>query len=73
MKSTTQKAPLEKVLSYFRYKRTLRFIKNKKVLDFGCGITNWNEKFIGKYPKIIHGIDSSMMNSDKKDSLINII
>ena len=72
MKSTTQKAPLEKVLSYLRYKRTLKFIKNKKVIDFGCGKTNWNEKFIGKYPKIIHGIDSSIMNIDKKDSLINI-
>ena len=72
MKSTTQKAPLEKVLSYFRYKRTLRFIKNKKVLDFGCGITNWNEKFIGKYPKLIHGIDSSIINSVEQDSLINV-
>ena len=72
MKSSTQKAPLEKILSYLRYKRTLRFIKNKKVLDFGCGITNWNEIFIGKYPKLIRGIDSSIMNSDKKDSLINV-
>ena len=57
MKINTQKAPLEKLLSYLRYKRTKKFIKNKKVLDFGCGISNWNDKFIGKYPKFIHGID----------------
>ena len=52
MITTTQNAPLEKLLSYFRYKRTIDFIKNKKVLDFGCGISNWNSKFIGKYPDL---------------------
>ena len=59
MKVTTQNAPLEKLLSYLRYKRTIELIKNKKVLDFGCGISDWNASFIGKYPKIIHGVDSS--------------
>ena len=35
MKVTTQNAPLEKLLSYFRYKRTIKFIKIKKfwILD----------------------------------------
>ena len=72
MISTTQKAPLEKLLSYARYKRTIEYIKNKKVLDFGCGISNWNAKFIGKYPKIIHGVDSSLSAFDKDNSLFEI-
>ena len=72
MRATTQNAPLEKLLSYFRYKRTIQFIKNKKVLDFGCGISNWNAKFIGKYPKIIHGVDNSLVESNRKNSLIKI-
>ena len=72
MTVTTQKAPLEKLLSYIRYKRTIEFIKNKKVLDFGCGISNWNAKFIGKYPKIIHGVDSSLSAFDKDNSLLEI-
>ena len=65
MKFTTQNAPLEKLLSYYRYKRTINFIKDKKVLDFGCGISSWNEKFIGKFPRIIHGVDSSLSNIHK--------
>tara|TARA_B100000212_G_C27275462_1_gene490719 strand:- start:54 stop:626 length:573 start_codon:yes stop_codon:yes gene_type:complete len=72
MKFTTQKAPLEKLLSYLRYKRTIEFIKNKKVLDFGCGISNWNAKFIGKYPKFIHGVDSSLSEFERENYLIEI-
>ena len=72
MSKTTQNAPLEKLLSYFRYKRTIEFIKNKKVLDFGCGISNWNSKFIGKYPKCIHGVDSSLSDLHRKKSSIKI-
>lgn len=72
MKVTTQNAPLEKLLSYFRYNRTKKFIRNKKVLDFGCGICNWNSKFIGKYPKFIHGVDNSLSEFDRKNSLIEI-
>ena len=62
-KPTSQDAPLEKILSYFRYKRTKKYIKNKKVLDFGCGVKNWNSDFIGKYPKLIHGVDRSLSSS----------
>ena len=72
MKVTTQNAPLEKLLSYFRYKRTIEYIKNKKVLDFGCGISNWNATFIGKYPRIIHGVDSSISELKRESSLIKI-
>tara|TARA_Y100001978_G_C23686237_1_gene432035 strand:- start:107 stop:673 length:567 start_codon:yes stop_codon:yes gene_type:complete len=72
MKVTTQNAPLEKLLSYLRYKRTVTFIRNKKVLDFGCGISNWNANFIGKYPKFIHGVDSSLSRHNRKNYLIEI-
>ena len=71
-KPTTQNAPLERLLSYFRYKRTIKYIKNKKVLDFGCGIKNWNSKFIGKYPKFIHGIDRSKPTFEEKDNVVKI-
>ena len=63
---TSQDAPLERILSFFRYKRTIKYIRNKKVLDFGCGIKNWNSEFIGKYPKLIHGLYRSMHPLKKK-------
>ena len=69
---TTQDAPLERILSYFRYERTIKYIRNKKVLDFGCGIKNWNSEFIGKYPKFIHGLDRSKQPSEEKDNLVEI-
>ena len=69
---TSQNAPLERILSYFRYKRTIKYIRNKKVLDFGCGIKNWNSEFIGKYPKLIHGLDRSMQPSEEKDNFVEI-
>ena len=69
---TSQDAPLERILSYFRYKRTIKHIKNKKVLDFGCGIKNWNSEFIGKYPKLIHGVDRSKPSSEEKNNIIAI-
>ena len=66
-KATSQKALLEKLLSYLRYKRTIKYINNKKVLDFGCGIRNWNLEFVGKYPSLIHGVDRSLPSAVKKD------
>ena len=70
--STYQDAPLERVLSYFRYKRTIKYIRNKKVLDFGCGLRNWNSEFIGKYPKLIHGLDRSKQSSEEKGDIVQI-
>ena len=69
---TSQDAPLERILSYFRYKRTIKYIRNKKVLDFGCGIKNWNSEFIGKYPKLIHGLDRSKQSTEGKDNVVEI-
>ncbi len=71
-KTPNQDAPLERVLSYFRYKRTIKYIRNKKVLDFGCGIKNWNAEFIGKYPKLIHGLDRSFTSSSENVSEVEI-
>ena len=64
MKNTTQNAPLEKILAYFRYKKTIPYVKNKSVLDFGCGIANWNSEYIGQYTKFIHGVDRSICSEN---------
>ena len=69
---TRQDAPLERILSYFRYKRTIKYIKNKKVLDFGCGIKNWNSEFIGRYPKLLHGLDRSIPSAGIIDNVFEI-
>lgn len=65
--ATSQNALLEKFLSFLRYKRTIKYVKNKKVLDFGCGIRNWNLDFVGKYPSLIHGVDRSLSSAFKRD------
>ena len=70
--TTSQDAPLERVLSYFRYKRTIKYIRNKKVLDFGCGIKKWNTQFIGRYPKLIHGLDRSMPSYKGNENAVEI-
>ena len=57
---------------YLSSKKALEYIRNKKVLDFGCGIKNWNSDFIGKYPKLIHGLDRSMPSSEGKDNVVEI-
>ncbi|MFW7378398.1 MAG: methyltransferase domain-containing protein [Oligoflexus sp.] len=36
-KQTTQNAPLETLLTYLRVKKIVPFVKNRVVLDFGCG------------------------------------
>ena len=69
---TSQDAPLERILSYFRYKRTIKYIRNKKVLDFGCGIKNWNSEFIGRYPKLMHGLDRSMPSAGVNHNVLEI-
>ena len=69
---TSQDAPLERILSYFRYKRTIKYINNKKVLDFGCGLKNWNSEFIGRYPKLLHGLDRSIPSAGIIDNVFEI-
>ena len=69
---TRQDAPLERILSYFRYKRTIKYINNKKVLDFGCGLKNWNSEFIGRYPKLLHGLDRSIPSAGIIDNVFEI-
>ena len=69
---TRQDAPLERILSYFRYKRTIKYINNKKVLDFGCGLKNWNSEFIGRYPKLLHGLDRSLPSTGRNHNVFEI-
>ena len=69
---TRQDAPLERILSYFRYKRTIKYINNKKVLDFGCGLKNWNSEFIGRYPELLHGLDRSLPSTGGNHNVFEI-
>ena len=69
---TRQDAPLERILSYFRYKRTIKYINNKKVLDFGCGIKIWNSEFIGRYPNLLHGLDRSLPSTGRNHNVFEI-
>jgi hypothetical protein len=57
--NTTQEAPLERFLANARTKKIIPYIKNKNVLDFGCGIHAWNANTIYKYCKSIVGIEEN--------------
>lgn len=56
---STQDAPLEKLLANARSKQILDYVKNKNVLDFGCGINAWNANSIYKYCKSIEGVEEN--------------
>lgn len=56
---TTQAAPLERYLASVRSKKVIPYIKNKNVLDFGCGIKAWNANAIHKYCQSIVGVEEN--------------
>lgn len=57
---TTQHAPLEKLLSIYRYRRLNEIYKDKRVLDFGCGLEAWSVKSMAKKAHVVHGVDASL-------------
>lgn len=57
--NTTQDAPLERFLANARSKQIIPFVKNKNVLDFGCGIKAWNANAIYKHCKSIAGVEEN--------------
>ncbi|WP_269623081.1 methyltransferase domain-containing protein [Prochlorococcus marinus] len=70
MKYTTQLAPLEKFLSTRRSNRIKRrynngreIILNKKVLDFGCGLSGWTASAFVNKASIVHGMDTSLIKT----------
>jgi len=61
MNSTkTQDAPLERPLSWLRNRRIGDIIRNKSVLDFGCGINGWTARSISSRVKLVHGYDPTL-------------
>lgn len=59
---TYQEAPLEKLLNKIRTHKIRRFIKNKRVLDFGCGRNAWTAQILKKECHEIVGVDQSLDN-----------
>jgi hypothetical protein len=57
--NTTQEAPLEKFLANARSKNILPYIKDKNVLDFGCGRQAWNANSIYNHCKCIEGVEEN--------------
>ena len=57
---TSQEAPLEKLLNKIRTRKIKQFIKNKRVLDFGCGRNAWTAQSLKKECHEIVGVDHSL-------------
>ena len=60
LKSTTQSAPLERLLAAFRSSRLRDHVNQKRVLDFGCGRHAWAARSIKKKATLVHGVDASL-------------
>lgn len=61
--STSQSAPLERLLSGLRSRRLGNRVRGKRVIDFGCGIHAWNSLAIAGKVDVVHGVDASIKNS----------
>lgn len=58
--STTQEAPLERLLSRFRSSRVGAAAVGQRVLDFGCGKHGWNALRIAGKSQLVDGVDASL-------------
>jgi len=58
--STTQKAPLERLLSKLRCARVGGSASGQRVLDFGCGQHGWNAIRIAEDASLVDGVDASL-------------
>ena len=61
LKTTTQDAPLERLLAFFRSQRIGQLVRDKLVLDFGCGTKAWTAKRMRKIAGLVHGVDASLL------------
>ncbi len=60
LKSTTQSAPLERLLAAVRASRLRDYVSQKRVLDFGCGRKAWAARSIKSRVGLVHGVDASL-------------
>lgn len=63
-KSTTQRAPLEKLLTHLRTRKVLAYTQDAVVLDFGCGAHLKTLRTIGNRANARYGIDSVFKGRD---------
>ncbi len=71
-KSTTQNAFLERFLANQRTKQIGNVIKDKAVLDFGCGVNLWTAQSLLESARFVHGIDSSLPDALQNHSGIQV-
>ena len=69
--TTTQNAPLERLLNKLRASKVKKYTLNKTVLDFGCGKNAWTTKHLFPTCKTIVGFEPSLIGF-KKEGPINI-
>lgn len=63
--NTTQEAILERFLASQRCKQVIPYVRNKHVLDFGCGRRAWNANTISKYCLSVDGIEHNYTSVQK--------
>ena len=67
-KGTSQKAPLESVLSYLRARRVVPYVRGQSVLDFGCGSHLKTLRMIRNVIDCGYGIDILFQNQKPQRS-----
>lgn len=67
---TTQNAPLEKLLAHLRAKKIIQYIRNKTVLDFGCGKNAWTSLYFQNKCSEVIGFEPSLGSSMTIQKLI---
>lgn len=72
LKTTTQDAPLERLLAFFRSQRIGQLVRDKLVLDFGCGTRAWTAKRMRKIARLVHGVDASLLSPMQSIGDINL-
>ena len=70
--STTQEAPLERLLSKLRCSRVGEAAFSKRVLDFGCGQHGWNAIRISHRSQLVDGVDASISAKKTLSDKVNL-
>ncbi|MCX6126889.1 MAG: class I SAM-dependent methyltransferase [Proteobacteria bacterium] len=73
-KTTTQHAPLERLLTWFRIRKVLPYVKSKAVvLDFGCGRHLGALRALKSIASVRIGVDSCFKNLPAEESSDGIL
>ena len=69
--TTTQNAPLERLLNKLRANKVKKHTVNQAVLDFGCGKNAWTTKYLRPTCRCIVGFEPSL-NQPTKNGAVEI-